>query len=129
MKKGDVILSTRTINFHHTQANISIDPTHVVTDIDWQQPTYFLEKDDNGKTEYTCDPTKTECRANLLVTPKLDGVESTQLTCRITTDFGIEENDCNPDTFTIPTGEHTLTIEIHNATTDELISTRTMTLH
>lgn len=101
-----------------------IDPTRVVTEIVWQQPTYFLEKDDIFRESYTCDPTKELCRFNLQVLPRLDGEESSQLTCRITTDFGTEENDCNPSTIDVPEGNHTLTIEILEMATSELISTR-----
>lgn len=101
-----------------------IDPTRVVTELVWQQPTYFLEKEDTARETYTCDTTKELCRFNLQVLPKLDGEESSQLTCRITTDFGTEENDCNPSTIDVPEGNHTLTIEILEVATGELISTR-----
>jgi len=103
-----------------------IDLTRVVTEIVWQQPTYFLEKNDTSRESYTCDTTKDLCRFNLQVLPKLDGEESSQLTCRITTDFGTEENDCNPSTIDVPEGNHTLTIEVLEVSTSELISTRTL---
>lgn len=101
-----------------------IDPTRVVTELVWQQPTYFLEKDDVSRESYTCDTTKDLCRFNLQVLPKLDGAETSELTCRITTDFGTEENDCNPSTIDVPEGNHTLIIEVLEVATGELISTR-----
>lgn len=79
-----------------------------------------------SRDEYSCDGEKTECKINLLVSPKLDGAESTKLTCRIFTDFGQGENDCNPDTFSVPTGNHTLTIETKNKLTNDVITTRTI---
>jgi hypothetical protein len=95
-----------------------------VTELVWQQPTYFLEMEDISRESYTCDTAKDLCRFNLQVLPKLDGVESSQLTCKISTDFGTEENDCNPSTIDVPEGNHTLTIEILEVSTGELISTR-----
>jgi len=103
-----------------------IDPTRVVTELIWQQPTYFLEKDDTSRESYTCDPLKNPCRFNLQVIPKLDGAESSQLSCHITTDFGTEENDCNPSTIDVPQGNHVITIEILEVATGALISTRTL---
>ena len=103
-----------------------LNPTRVVTELVWQQPTYFLEKDDTSRESYTCDTTKDFCRFNLQVLPKLDGEESTQLSCHIMTDFGTEESDCNPSTIDVPEGNHTLTIEILEVVTGELISTRTL---
>jgi len=128
-KNKNTLLQTSTLTLRNTPIDESIDPTKVVTDIIWQQPTYLLEKEDISKSEYTCDPTKAECRVNILVTPKLDGVESSKLSCHMTTDFGTEENDCNPDTFSIPNGEHNLTIEIKNTGTGDIISTRKILLH
>jgi len=102
LDKSGNILQTSTITLKNIPPDTTIDPTRVVTDILWQQPTYLLEKEDTSKSEYTCDPERTECKINLLVTPKLDGLESTKLTCHISTDFGVEEDDCNPDTFLVP---------------------------
>lgn len=128
-KSDATILQTSTITLKNTPPDTTIDPTRVITEIAWQQPTYLLEKDDTSKEKYTCDPEKTECKVNLLVIPKLDGAESSQLTCHITTDFGLEEDDCNPDTFIVPTGTHILTLETKNASTWSVISTRTISLH
>ena len=63
------------------------------------------------------------------MTPKLDGVESPKLTCHIKTDFDIEENDCNPDTFTVPRGDHTVTIDILNASDQSTVVSRIIILH
>lgn len=40
----------------------------------------------------------------------------------------MDEKDCNPDTVSVPTGQHTLTIEIKNKATEALITTRTLSL-
>lgn len=124
-KVRGTILQTSTITLKNPEKE-KIDPTRVVTELVWQQPTYFLEKDDTARESYTCDTTKELCRFNLQVLPKLDGEESSQLTCRITTDFGTEENDCNPSTIDAPEGKHVLTIEILEGATGELISTRVL---
>ena len=116
-KNKNSTLQTYNITIKNPTIDTTIDPTKVVTDITWQQPTYLLEKDDLSRSGYTCDPEKSECRINMIVTPKLDGIESPRLSCRITSDFGIEEDDCNPDTFSVPTGEHTLVIETKNKQT------------
>jgi hypothetical protein len=127
-KSKNILLKTSTITLKNIPGDTTIDPTRVVTDIIWQQPTYLLEKDDTSKTAYSCNPSEPECRVNLLVSPKLDGEESSKLSCHIMTDFGIEENDCNPNTFTVPNGPHILTIETKNTVTGELISTRIIPL-
>ena len=92
-KNKNTILQTSTLTLINIPEDNTINPTKVVTDIIWQQPTYLLEKDDTTKTFYTCDAEKTECKINLLVVPKLEGVESPKLSCHIVTDFGFEEND------------------------------------
>lgn len=118
------LLQTSAITIKNPPVETVIDPTKVVADISWQQPTYLLEKEDTSKNTYTCDSDKTECKINLLVVPKLDGAESSKLSCHIITDFGVEENDCNPDTLTIPNGQHELHLEILNSKTKELLLTR-----
>lgn len=122
-KVRGTILQTSALTLKNPEKE-KIDPTRVVTEIVWQQPTYFIEKDDVSRESYTCDTTKDLCRFNLQVLPKLDGVETSELTCRITTDFGTEENDCNPSTIDVPEGNHTLTIEVLEVATGELVSTR-----
>lgn len=128
LDKENHLLQTSTLILKNIPEDTTIDPTKVVTEITWQQPTYFLEKDDTSRTSYTCDPEKTECKVNMLVVPKLDGTESSKLTCHIFTDFGTEESDCNPDTFTVPNGAHTLTIETIQTSNSSIISTRTIEL-
>lgn len=125
-KTKNTTLQTYEIILKNNPPDNTIDLMRVVTDITWQQPTYLVEKEDASKNEYVCDTDKTECKINLLVAPKLDGVESSQLVCHIFSDFGIEENDCNPDTFSVPTGKHILTIETKNKATNETITTRTI---
>lgn len=123
-KSKNTTLQTTKITLKNTPEDNTIDPTKVVTDIVWQQPTYLLEKDDPTKTVYTCDPEKNECKINPLALPKLDGVESSKLSCRITTDFGFAEDDCNPAEFLVPRGDHSLTLETKNTSTGDIISTR-----
>lgn len=124
-KVRGTVLQTSALTLKNPEKE-KLDPTRVVTELVWQQPTYLLEKDDTSRESYTCDTSKDLCRFNLQILPKIDGVESSELTCRITTDFGTAENDCNPSTIDVPEGNHTLTIEIFEVATGELISTRTI---
>lgn len=93
-KARNVVLQTETIILRNPEKE-KTDPTHVTYDLTWQQPTYFLEKDETDKDSYNCDPSKDVCKFNLLLTPKIDGAESSELSCVVKTDFGIEENGCN----------------------------------
>ena len=127
-KAKNTLIKTYDIALKNPLVDTSIDPTRVTTDIVWQQPTYLLEKD-ISKTEYVCDPDKSECSVNILVTPKLDGVESSKLGCHITTDFGINESSCNPNTFTVPEGNHILTVEVINIQNQAILSTQTIIFH
>lgn len=127
-KNNTHLLQTYTITLKNLPEDNTIDPTRVITDILWQQPTYLLKKEDTSRSRYDCDTDQSECKINLLVTPKLEGVESPKLSCHIIGDFGLEENDCNPNTFTLPNGPHTLTIETKNVATSEIISTRIIEL-
>lgn len=127
-KTKNTTLQTYQIVLKNNPPDTTIDPTRVLADISWQQPTYLLEKEDTSKNEYICDPEKPECKINLLVTPKLDWQESDKITCHIFTDFGMDENDCNPDTVSVPIGQHTLTLEIKNKATEALIITRILFL-
>lgn len=108
----------------------TIDPTRITSKISWQSPSYLVEKDNITLTEYNCDPTQPECKMNLLVTPFLDGVESTKLTCHITSDFELvpTSDPCNPNTSIIPIGEHELIIEILQKSDDSVLTTRTLLL-
>ncbi len=101
-KAQNTVLKTYPLTLKNIPEDTTIDPIRVVTDITWQQPTYLLGKDDISQAKYTCDPEEQECKINILVTPKLDGLESSKLTCHIVTDFGFDENDCNPATFSVP---------------------------
>lgn len=40
--------------------------------LEWQLATYLLGKEDITLSEYTCDPSKPECKINLLVMPQKD---------------------------------------------------------
>lgn len=125
-KAKGITLKTYPLTLKNIPEDSTIDPTRVVTDITWQQPTYLLEKEDTSKSKYTCDSGQSECKINLLVTPKLDGVESSKLACHIVTDFWFDENDCNPATLSVPNWPHTLTLETKNVATWAVISTRTI---
>jgi hypothetical protein len=99
------VLATRIITLKNPIIDTSIDLLRVTSTLTWQSPTYLLSKESPSLTEYTCDPENTECKMNLLVTPLLDGVDSTKLTCEITSDFEIipTSDPCNPNTSFVPT--------------------------
>lgn len=103
-KSDNTLLVTREILLKNPPIDTSIDPLRVTSSFTWQSPTYLLLKEDISLTEYTCDPAQYECRINLLFTPLLDGVESSQLTCEITSDFPLEPTTdvCNPNTSVAP---------------------------
>lgn len=44
--------------------------------------------------------------------------------CRITTDFGIEMDNCNPSTIDVPEGNHSITIDLLDVVSREIVSTR-----
>lgn len=91
-----------------------IDPLRVTHTREWQSPSYLENKDDISLTEYVCGSDQTECKINLKITPMLDGIASSQLTCEIVTDFDIvtTTEPCNPNTSIVPAGNHTITINI-----------------
>lgn len=80
--------------------------------------------------EYSCDPAQTECKINLLFVPLVDGVESSQLTCEVTSDFPLIPtlDPCNPNTSIVPLGDHILLIKVLNKTDTSLLVTREILL-
>ncbi len=92
---------------------------------EWQSPSYLISKDDPSLSEYICDTEQDECKVNLKVIPMLDGVESSLLSCEITSDFEIipTSDPCNPNTSTVATGEHTVTIKILDKTKNTTLQT------
>jgi endonuclease YncB( thermonuclease family) len=108
----------------------TIDPLRVTHTREWQSPSYLLNKEDTSLTEYLCDLEEAECKINLKVTPMLDGVESSQLTCEITTDFELipTTDPCNPNTSTVPRGDHILTINILDKVRGTVLQTSALTL-
>lgn len=98
------LLVSRDIVFKNIPQDIIIDPTRITTFLTWQSPTYLLQKENTALAEYTCDVGLLDCKINLLVTPLLDGIESTQLTCEITADFELvpTSDPCNPNTSLVP---------------------------
>lgn len=82
----------------------SLDPLRVTHAREWQSPSYLQNKEDTSLTEYYCDPEESECRVNLKIAPMLDGVESSQITCEIVTDFELVSTTepCNPNTSIVP---------------------------
>lgn len=123
-KNTENVIKIEEISVNNIRENNSIDPTRVVIDIVWQQPTYFLEKEDTSRDIYICDSTKSPCRFNIQIIPKIDWEESTKLVCRITTDFGIEMDNCNPSTIDVPEGNHSITIDLLDAVSREIVTTR-----
>jgi hypothetical protein len=100
---NNAIIKTFPLTVKNIQKDdVPIDPTRVTADIVFQQPTYVASREEEGRLIYVCDKIKSECRINLLITPKLDGLSSSKLTCRVSTDFGVEIHSCNPDTLTVP---------------------------
>jgi hypothetical protein len=105
LKKSDSsVVTTRNIILKHPLIDTSIDPLRVTSTFTWQSPTYLLPKEDTSLTEYTCNPEETDCKMNLLVLPLLDGLESNEVTCQITSDFEIipTSDPCNPDVSLVP---------------------------
>lgn len=109
-----MLLQSTNITLKNTPKDTTIDPVRVTYTREWQSPTYLLSKEDTSLTTYTCDPEQLECKVNLKVVALLDGIESSQITCEITSDFEIipTTDPCNPNTSIVPTGEHSLTIKI-----------------
>jgi hypothetical protein len=124
------LLQTREILLKNPLIDTSIDPSRVTTIVAWQSPTYLILKEDTSLPEYTCDPAQPECKMNLLVTPLLDDIASTRLTCEIVSDFPLEPTTdvCNPNTSIVPFGEHILTIKILQKSDSLLLSTRQILL-
>jgi len=129
-KKNMNVLQTFVITLRNIPPTIEVlDPSRVRTEIVFQQPTYLLDKEDTTLLGYSCDPAKPECKINLEITPKLDGIDSSQLGCHISSDFGLDTTDCNPDTFIVPVGDHTLTIETIQKNLNTVIMSRNILIH
>ncbi len=107
-----------------------IDPLRVTHAREWQSPSYIQNKEDTSLTEYLCDSDEPECKINLKITPMLDGVESSQLNCEITTDFELvpTTEPCNPNTSIVPKGDHILTINILDKVRGTVLQTSNLTL-
>jgi hypothetical protein len=108
----DTIANQGTVVVIHSDD--SIDPLRVTHAREWQSPTYLISKEDISLSEYACDPEQAECKINLKIAALLDGIESSQLTCEITSDFEIipTTDPCNPNTSVVPTGDHIIVIKI-----------------
>lgn len=82
-------------------------------------------------SEYICDMTKDECEINLKITPQKDGVNDTQLTCSIISDFEIVpsvSDPCNPNTSVVPLGDHIITLQILQKSDNSVMFTREILL-
>lgn len=131
LKKSDAsIITTRTITLKNAPNDISIDPTRVTMQLDWQLPSYIVGKEDTTLAQYVCDPEKTECRINPLITPLLDGHISSEIICHIFADFELisTSDACNPNTSPVPLGDHTITIEILQKSNMALLVSREIIL-
>ncbi len=125
----NTVLKNFTLLIKNSPTDNSLDPTRATLDLVFQQPTYFLEKEDTNLSSYTCDSARSQCRANFLLTPKLDGENSSLLTCHITTDFWVMLDTCNPDTIDFPAKvESKITIEIRQKNTENLLLSREITV-
>ncbi len=118
------------ITLKNTPKDTSIDPARVTFTKTWQSPTYLLSAENVTLDSYTCDPEKTECKINLLGIPKLDGVESSELTCEIIADFTIvpTSDPCNPNTSVVPVGDHLVLIKILDKTKNIVLKNYEITL-
>lgn len=129
-KSTQQVLISREIHLKNNSESTTIDATRITSKISWQSPSYLVEKDNVTLTEYNCDTSQPDCKVNLLVTPFLDGIESTKLSCQITSDFELvpTTDPCNPNTSIIPVGEHPLIIEIIHKSDGSVLTTRTILL-
>ena len=130
-KSTGALLTTRTITIHNTPPNTSIDPVRVMLTLAWQNTTHLTEKVDGTLAEYFCDSTRSSCSINPEITPLLDGVASTLLICSFVSDIDLTptSDPCNPNTSTVPSGDHTLSIEIREKSTGMLLVTRPIMIH
>lgn len=103
-KTKNTIVQSSSITFKNSPKEVSIDLSRVSIDMSWQSPTYLLSKENTTLSEYTCDSEQSECKINLLITPKLDNTTSSQVTCDITADFTLiaTSDPCNPNTSVVP---------------------------
>lgn len=114
----NTLLLEKIIAIHHTPPEPeAINPEQIGLEVEWQTPTYLLEKADTKIFEYSCDPAQTECKINPKFTPLLDGISSTSLTCDIAADFDLipTTDPCNPNTSIVPEGEHRIEIHVTSA--------------
>ncbi|MEI6710803.1 MAG: hypothetical protein WCK88_00595 [bacterium] len=82
-------------------------------------------------SEYTCDSAAELCQINLLVTPQKDGQDNSQLTCLITADFELlpsASDPCNPLQSLVPSGDHTINIQILQKSDSSVVATRSIVL-
>lgn len=129
-KSNHTLLVTREILLKNPLVDTSIDPLRVTSTLAWQSPTYLLLKEDVSLMEYTCDISQPECKVNPLFTPLLDGVESSLLTCEITSDFLLEPtlDPCNFNTSLVPVGDYILSLKILQKSDNTLLTTREILL-
>ncbi len=130
-KSDHALLTTREILLKNPPIDTTIDPLRVTSSLAWQSPTYLLLLENTTLWEYTCDPAQTECKINPVVTPFLDGIVSSKLTCSIAADFEMipsVSDPCNPNTSIVPVGDHTLTIKIIQTSDGTLLQTREILL-
>jgi hypothetical protein len=66
----------------------------------------------------------------MVVTPLLDGIASSALSCEISGDFELipTSDPCNPNTSTVPIGEHTVVIKILDKNKNTVLQTSTISI-
>jgi hypothetical protein len=87
----------------------------------FQNTTELLETD-TTLTTYTCDPTKTTCRVNLLFSD-IRPSPKTQHTCLIDFGFSTETrlNDCNPNQVSVPVGTWPVKVTVIHTESNTII--------
>jgi len=93
--------------------------------IQFQRPSYILEKENSDKIIYYCDDSKEECKINFNLTNLTGKNLSSTLNCEIKTDFESEQFvRCNPNTVIFPKGINVLNIKVTSKKNAENFSER-----
>ncbi|USN59356.1 MAG: hypothetical protein H6767_04790 [Candidatus Peribacteria bacterium] len=84
--------------------------------LDFQNPTYFTNRDDILSDVFYCDQKKDICKVNLQLLDNALGKISSNYACMLELSFtGAIIEECNPSKWEIPKGEHTVRIQVYEA--------------
>ncbi len=93
--------------------------------INFQRPSYILEKENTDKNIYFCDSSKEKCKINFNFIKKNWRKLSSTLNCEIKTDFESSQfKRCNPTTVLFSQWIHPITIRITNKKNNNNFSER-----